>query len=96
MTKVENVYIVYDLDAWPTNPENNSKFKDCSKYVYNGYKIIFQSAGSSFNNFARNIIIFGVDNKSSFHSNSRKNNLLILGEGPASGINEGFGSSEKN
>ena len=29
LTKIVNVYIVYDLDAWPRNPTNNSKFKNC-------------------------------------------------------------------
>ena len=24
-----NVYTVYDLDAWPRNPTNNFKFKNC-------------------------------------------------------------------
>ena len=27
--KVVNVYIVYDLDAWPRNPTNKFKFKNC-------------------------------------------------------------------
>ena len=29
LTKIVNVYIVYDLDAWPRNPNNNFKFKSC-------------------------------------------------------------------
>ena len=29
LTKVVNVYIVYDLDVWPRNPTNNLKFKNC-------------------------------------------------------------------
>ena len=29
LTKVANVYIVYDLDVWPRNPTNNLKFKNC-------------------------------------------------------------------
>ena len=77
--KIVNVYIVYDLDAWPRNPTNNFKFKNClfgatnvvknsdkEKYVYSGYRIAFDSGGSwSFDNdFARNFIIFGVDNSS--------------------------------
>ena len=65
-------------------------------YVYSGYKKTFESAGSSFDNeFARNVIIFGVDNKSSSHSNNHKNNFLILDEGPTSAINGSFGSSVK-
>ena len=82
LTKIVNVYIVCDLDAWPRNPTNNFKFKNClfgatyviknsnkEKYVYSGYGITYHSAGSwSFDNgFARNVIIFGVDNSSSSH-----------------------------
>ena len=29
LTKIVNVCIVYDLDAWPKNPTNNLKFKNC-------------------------------------------------------------------
>ena len=36
-----------------------------------------------------------MDNSSSSHSDNRKNNFLILGEGPTYGINESFGSLEK-
>ena len=28
-TKIVNVYTVYDLDAWPRNPTNHLKFKNC-------------------------------------------------------------------
>ena len=33
--KIVNVYIVYSLDAWPINPTNNSKFKNCSFGAFN-------------------------------------------------------------
>ena len=59
LNKTVNVYIVYDLDAWPRNSTNNFKFKNClfiatsviknsdkEKYVYSGYRITFNSAGS--------------------------------------------------
>ena len=29
LTKIVNVYIVNDLDAWPRNLTNNFKFKNC-------------------------------------------------------------------
>ena len=29
LTKILNVYIVNDLDAWQRNPTNNFKFKNC-------------------------------------------------------------------
>ena len=111
MTKIVNVYIAYDLDDWPRNPTNNFKFKNClfgatnvvknsdkEKYLYSGYGITFDSRDSwSFDNdFARNVIIFGIDNSSSSHSDNRKNNFLKLGEGPNYGINGNFGAPEKN
>ena len=110
LTKILNAYIVYDLDAWPGNPTNNFKFRngvfgatnivknsDKEKYVYSGCGITFDSAGSwSFgNDFARNVIIFGVDNSSSSYSCNRKNIFKILGESPTYGINGSFGSPEK-
>ena len=29
LTKIVNIYIVNDLDAWPRNPTNNFKLKNC-------------------------------------------------------------------
>ena len=87
LTKIVNVYFVYDLAALPRNPTNNFKFKnylfgatnivknsDKEKYVYSGYWIKFDSGISwSFDNgTARNVIIFGVDGSSS------SNLVLIL------------------
>ena len=59
LRKIVNVYIIYDLDAWPRNPTNNFKFKkyvfratnivknsDKEKNVYSRYGITFDSAGS--------------------------------------------------
>ena len=65
--------------------------------MYSGYGIIFDSTGSwSFDNdFSGNVMIFDVDNSSLFHSDNRKNNFLILGEGAAYAISESFGSPEK-
>ena len=76
---------------------NVEKNVDREKYVYSGYGIIFDSGGSwSFDNcFARNVIIFRVYNSSSSHVDNRKNNFLILGEGPTYGINGSFAAPEK-
>ena len=83
MYKIVNVYIVYDLNAWPRYPTNNFEFKNClfgatnivensdkEEYVYSGYGIILDSASfwSFDNDTARNVIIVGVDNSSSFIS----------------------------
>ena len=47
------------------------------KYAYSGYGIAFYGAGSqSFgSDFARNVVIFGVGNSSSSHSDDLKNNF---------------------
>ena len=91
MNRTVNVYLVYDLAAWPRNPTNNFKFKNClfgttnivknsdkEKYVYSGYGITFDSGGSwSFDNdTVRNVIFFVVDSSSSSHADNRKNNFL--------------------
>ena len=91
-TKIVNVYIFYDLDVWPRNSTNDFKFKDFifgatnivknsdkEKYVYSGYKITFDSAcfWSFDNDTARTVIVFGVDNSSSSHTDNRKNNFLV-------------------
>ena len=59
LTKIVNVYNVYDLGAWLKNPTNNFKFKNClfgatniaqnsdrEVYLYSGYRVTFDSAGS--------------------------------------------------
>ena len=44
----------------------------------------------------KNVVIFGVDNSSSSHTDNQKNGFLILGDGPTFGINGSFGASESN
>ena len=110
LIKFVNVCIDYDLVVWSKNLTSSFRFKNClfgptsvvktndkENYIYSGYGITFGSAGSwSFeDNFARNVIIFGADNSSSPHSDNRKNNFLILGQGPTYGINENFGLLEE-
>ena len=48
---------------------------DKEKYEYSAYRIAFHGKGSlSFNvDFARNVIIFEVDNNSPFHTDNLKN-----------------------
>ena len=111
MTKIVNVYLVYDSDAWPRNSTKNFKFKPClfgatsvvqnsgkERWVYSGYGITFDSSGlwGFDNDSCRNVVIFGVDNSSSSLANNCKNNFLVLGEGPTFGVNESFSSVDKN
>ena len=48
--------------------------KSKEKYVYSGYGVAFDEKGEwSFNsNTARNVIIFGIDNSSSSHTDNPK------------------------
>ena len=110
LTEVLNLCTVDDLDASPKSRTSSFKLKislfgatnivknsDKEKWVYSGYGIAFNGEGArSFgNDFARDVVTFDVVNSSSSHTDNRKNNLLILGEGPAFGINGSFGSPEK-
>ena len=76
---------------------NIAKYSDKGIEVYRGYVIAFGGLGlwSFGNEFARNVMIFGVDNNSSSHSHNRKNNLLVLGEGPTDDINGSIGAADK-
>ena len=73
------------------------KNSDKEKYVYSGYIIASEGKGSwgVDNDFARNVVIFGVDDSSSFHTDNQKKDFLILGEGDTFGINRSFGPTEK-
>ena len=59
-----------------------------------GIKLNSAGSWSFVSEVDRNLVIFGVDNSLSFHSDNYKNNFLILGEGPTYGINENFGLPE--
>ena len=83
MTKIVNINIAFDLDAWPKITLTDFTIKNCyycatsivknsdkEKYVYKGYEKAFDEKGEwSFDNgTARNVIIFSVDNSSSSHT----------------------------
>ena len=74
---ISNLYIVYELNAWPCNPTNNFTLKNClfntvklirntkkSKFTYNGRGIAPDGKGcwSFDNDTTRNVVIFDVDN----------------------------------
>ena len=74
---VVNLYMVHELNNWPNNPSNNFTLKKKlfntvkltrnaikSKFIYSAQGMAFERARSwSFgNNFARNIVIFSVNN----------------------------------
>ena len=91
MTKIVNAYINCDTGTWPNKSIRNFTLKNClvgatiivknsdkEKWIYNGYGIAFDGNGTwSFGNgYARNVVIFGVDNNSSsFHTDNLKNSV---------------------
>ena len=97
LTKGVNVYIVCDVDNCLFGATTIVKNGNKEKWLYSDFGIGFNETGeSSFgNDSARNVVIFGVDNCSSSHTDNCKNNCLILGEGPTFGINGSFGLPEK-
>ena len=74
------------------------KNSDKAKYVYIGYKITFDRAGSrSVNNdIVINAITFGIDNSSSSHADNHKNNFLVPGDGPTLELMEILVHHKKN
>ena len=111
MIKIVHFCIVYDWDIWPKILLRNFTLKnylfgatiivknsDKEKYVYSGYVIAVdrRDEWSFGSNYARNIIISGVDNSSSSHTDNLTNIFLILGEGYTFGINGDFGAPENN
>ena len=97
---VVNIYIVYEITSdykdinYPTlenclfGSVKLTKNADVDKYGYFGYGIGFdrQSSFSIGNETGENIIIFGVDMSSSANIDNRKKDILILGKGPAQGL----------
>ena len=77
---------------------NIVKTSDKAKWFISSYGIAFDGAGPWIfvNDFARNVVIFGVNNSSSSHSENCKIIFLVFGERPPDGINGSFGSPEKN
>ena len=62
------------LKNWLFGATNIIKNNDKEKYIFSGYRIVFDGKGGwSFgNDYARNVIIFGVDS-SSFHADNPDN-----------------------
>ena len=104
-TKIANAYIVYELDSWSYSLLINCLFGATSiaqnsekeRWVYSVYGIEFDEKDmwSFGNDYAKNVVIFGVGNSSLSYADNHKNDFLVLGEGDTFGINESFGAPEK-
>ena len=75
---------------------NVVNISDVGKRVYTVYGKAFDGAGLWIfkKDFAKNILISGVDNSSSSHSDNRKKNFLSLGEGMMDDNNSSVGAAE--
>ena len=67
-----------------------------SKFIFNswGKEFVGEDSQSFDNYFAKNLLIFGVDNSSSYHADNWKSNFLAFDTGPTD--NDTTGSAEKN
>ena len=74
-----------------------TKNADIEKYKYSGYGIRLDRKGkfSVGNGFGRNCIIFGVDMSSSVHVENKKEDILIISEGLAQGLDGTTLTAEK-
>ena len=94
--KFINIPLVIDKNNYAVKILNANivKNSDKSKYIYGGYEILFDGAGtwSFVNDFAKNVVIFGIDNSSSSHTDNRKNNFRVPGKGPPDDIDDIVGA----
>ena len=101
------IYCVYQIEPISLSRDDTftvqitmqiTKTADTSKYKYKGYGICFDEGGlfsiGNINN-RRNVLIFGVHETSVIHSNNRANNIFIMGDGFAQGINDTTLHAEK-
>ena len=77
LNKIVNFYIEIFYIKKLFGATNIVKNSDKEKYVYSRYIIVFDGKGEwSFGNgYARNVIIFGVNNSSSSYTDNFKNNF---------------------
>ena len=101
---VINIYFVYQIEPKSLARDTTftvknalfgamqiTKNADTSKYKYKGHGICFgEDAVFSIGNInnGRNVLIFGVHENSVIHSNNKANNIFIMGDGFAQGIND--------
>ena len=102
--KTINLYISYTLNPQLRNLNTDFKLGNClfgsvkliknadiEKYKYTGYGIGFDSRSEYLfadGSHGKNVIIFGTDMSSSVHVDNKGKDILILGEGPAQGLDD--------
>ena len=60
------------------------------------WKINGEGSWNFYNDFVRNVLIFGVDNDWSFHTDNWKDKFLVLGEGLTGAIDYSTDAAEKS
>ena len=98
---IVSIYIVYELSASTSNDNDPTlknylfgavtltKDADIDKYGYSGYETGFdRKSVFSFpsGGFGQNELTFGVDMSSFAHIDNKKKDILVLGKGPAQGL----------
>ena len=101
---VINIYCVYKVEPISSSRDNTvtvqnalfgamqiTKSADNDKYKYKGYSICFDEGGlfsiGNINN-GRNVIIFGVHEKSVIYANNKANNVFVMGDAFIQEIND--------
>ena len=104
INNVINIYCVYQIELISYSRDTTftvqialfgaieiTKNADTSKYKYKVYGICFDEGGlfsiGNINN-GRNVITFGVHEDSVIHTNNKRNNIFIMGDGFVQGIND--------
>ena len=103
------IYVVYKLNSNLYNFDfalenclfgavKLTKSSDMDKYTYSGYGIGFDARGTfSFpsGGFGQNVIIFGDDMSSFVHTDNKKKDISVLGEGSTQGLDGTTLTAEK-
>ena len=101
---VINIYCVYEIDPIASTRDDTftiqnalfgvveiTKNADTSRYKYKGYGVCFDEGGTfsmgNINN-GRNVLIFGVDERSLVHANNKVDNIYVMGDCIVQGIND--------
>ena len=96
-----NIYCVYKLDSISSSRDSTftvqnalfgsiqiTKNADTSKYEYKEYGTCFDEGGTFSKGNITNVLIFGAHENSLTHANNKANDIFVMGDGSAQGIND--------
>ena len=90
-SQLRNLNIDFTLSNCLFGSVKLTKNADLDKYKYTGYGIAFYSRSEFLftdRSYGKNVIVFGADMSSSVHVDNKRKDILILGEGPAQGLDD--------